>query len=104
MDFQNYLAYADLNKISLEKAWNNNVIQKFRKQQLDNNIIDTLCQNCIYNCNNKPSPLVEKLCSKIDYQTVVKDVDMKKRIKNYLNNKIALNISSKIEDFSKREV
>lgn len=62
MDFENYLAYADLNKVPLEQAWNNDIIKKFREKHLNKNIDNTICQNCIYNCNSVPVPLNNELC------------------------------------------
>lgn len=65
-DFQNYLAYADLNKVSLKDAWNNECIQKLRKQMLDGKVQNTLCYNCVYETIAPISPLDVSLATKID--------------------------------------
>ena len=62
MDFENLLAYANLNECSLEEAWNNTTIQAFRKKQLEGNVEHTVCHNCIYGGKSKPSPLDKTLC------------------------------------------
>ena len=56
-DFENYLAYADLNKISLKEAWNNKTITELRKKHLKNELDGTLCYNCIYDSCVEPMPL-----------------------------------------------
>lgn len=50
-DFENYLAYADLNKVSLKEAWNNEIITLLREKHLENKLNNTLCYNCI-NCSS----------------------------------------------------
>lgn len=62
-DFQNYLAYADLNKTSLLDGWTNSVITNLRKQHLDNNINNNLCYNCITNSLKIPQPLDNELAT-----------------------------------------
>lgn len=62
-DFQNYLAYADLNKVSLREAWTNDTITELRNKQKNNNLIGTLCDNCINNSLNVPQPLCRDLYS-----------------------------------------
>lgn len=63
MDFENLLAYANLNNTSLEEAWNNFTISQFRKQHINNDVSGTICANCIYNTKELPQPLDSKLCS-----------------------------------------
>ena len=65
-DFQNYLAYADLNKTSLEKAWNSETIINLRKRHLNGNLKGTLCCNCIYDDRTLPTPLDTNLATKFD--------------------------------------
>lgn len=67
MDFENFLAYADLNKCTLEEAWNNQTITRFREAHLNGNVDDTICNNCINNCRNIPKPLNKKLCKLRSY-------------------------------------
>lgn len=68
MDFENMLAYANLNNVSLKDAWNNSTINEFRKRHLKKDVVGTICDNCIYNVRNIPIPLDKKLCTldKID--------------------------------------
>ena len=66
MDFENYLAYADLNKVSLKEAWNNAIITDFRNKQRSKKIKNTICENCIYNTKSIPKPLSTELCSITD--------------------------------------
>lgn len=58
-DFENYLVYADLNTTSLKEAWHNDVITKLRKKHLENDLGDTLCNNCINNSKCIPKPLLK---------------------------------------------
>ncbi len=67
MDFENLLAYANFNETSLKEAWNNETIRKFRKNQLEGKVENTICHNCIYNDNNSPRPLDKNLCSLEDF-------------------------------------
>lgn len=62
MDFENMLAYADLNKISLKEAWNNSIISSFRKKHLKQARTGYICDNCIYNIEQIPVPLCHELC------------------------------------------
>ena len=79
MDFENLLAYADLNKCSLEEGWNNIVISKFREQHLNKDVAGTICDNCIYNSRIVPSPLVSELCALKNYD---KNIFCKHLVKN----------------------
>ena len=67
LDFQNYLAYADLNKISLKEAWHNKIITEFRKKQLNQDVGATICSNCVFNKNITPKPLNQDLASYFEY-------------------------------------
>ena len=62
MDFENLLAYANLNEVSLEEAWNNTIISEFRNRHLSKDVKNTICQNCIFNTNDIPLPLDNNLC------------------------------------------
>lgn len=85
-DFQNYLAYADLNKTSLKKAWTNDVITELRRKQKNNDLKGTLCDNCINNSTDIPKPLSSDLYSPMK-STVFTDFSLvKERIKNFKNN------------------
>ena len=85
LDFQNYLAYADLNKVSLKKAWNNEVIRKLRREQLKLNPSNTICSNCVYNLNIQPTPLVKELSSKFEYNNSSNRECLIMRINEYLS-------------------
>lgn len=62
MDFENLLAYEDLNEVSLKEAWNNDYIRDLRNKHLTNNIHGCICDNCINNSYEIPNPLNKKLC------------------------------------------
>ena len=57
MDFQNYLAYANIKKISIEEAWKNEIITKLRKNHLLGNVDGTICENCIKGTFNTIKPI-----------------------------------------------
>lgn len=63
MDFENLLAYANLNNTSLEEAWNNFIISQFRRRHISKDVDGTICANCIYNTKDIPQPLDVDLCS-----------------------------------------
>ena len=83
-DFENYLAYADLNKVSLSEAWHNNVITSLRKMHINNDLGNTICKNCICSVESMPTPLVSEYASKIS-KTIFLDNNVSKRIKKYKN-------------------
>lgn len=85
LDFQNYLAYSDLNKNSLKDAWYNSVITNFRKKQLEHDSSDTICTNCINNKKIIPNPLIKDLASNFSYKDNSNCII--ERIDNYLKNK-----------------
>ena len=60
VDFQNYLAIADLNVRSLKEAWQCREITEIRKRHLKNDLYGTVCYNCIHNTNEQVQPLVEE--------------------------------------------
>ncbi len=70
MDFENLLAYADLNKKSLKESWNNRIIKSFRKKQLAGKVNHTICHNCIYNDKSIPKPLDKNLCKLEDFENL----------------------------------
>ena len=65
VDFQNYLAYADLNKVSVKEAWNNSLITNIRKMHLQNNLNKTICSNCISGKFKNVEPICENLATKL---------------------------------------
>lgn len=72
MDFENLLAYANLNECSLKDGWNNDVIKAFRERHINKNVKNTICESCIYNKRIKIEPLVKELCDikKINYKNI----------------------------------
>lgn len=62
MDFENLLAYANLNNENLKDAWNNDIIKKLRKMHLTKKVNNTICYNCIYNTTDVPQPISNNLC------------------------------------------
>lgn len=64
MDFQNYLAYADINKTSIEEAWTCRAITELRRKQLCNNIENTICDNCINGTFKMAQPISEEFATK----------------------------------------
>lgn len=49
VDFDNLLAVADLSKVSLKEAWNDEKFVQLRKQNLEGNILNNQCYNCVHN-------------------------------------------------------
>lgn len=72
MDFENLLAYANLNKCSLKESWNNKVIKEFRDKHIKQDVKNTICESCIYNKKAKIQPLVKEFCgiSEIYYKDI----------------------------------
>lgn len=81
-DFENYLAYADLNKTSLKEAWTNEIITSLREKHLTNKIENTLCYNCIYGNKTMPEPLQKELASKTNKEITDK---VSNRLEEYLS-------------------
>ncbi len=78
-DFENLTVVADLNEMSVKEAWTSEKFTSFRKKYLKKELIGTLCNNCIYNCNNKVVPLDEE---KAYYHESLKKIsDLETRIK-----------------------
>lgn len=63
MDFENLLAYGNLNNKSLIEIWNNLTIKKLRKQHLEKNVRNTVCDNCINNSKCTPKAINNKFCN-----------------------------------------
>jgi MoaA/NifB/PqqE/SkfB family radical SAM enzyme len=61
LDWQNYLAVADLNKVSLRDAWYGENMQKLRQRFIDNNFEGTICQLCKNRMYVKPEPIMKEL-------------------------------------------
>lgn len=87
MDFQNYLAYADLNKVSVKEGLNNDIINNFKHKQEQGHCEGSLCELCIFNKYNNTKPLVKKFASLINQHYLFEDFELGERLNAYLNNK-----------------
>ena len=79
-DLQNYLVVADLNKESLEAAWNNQYARGLRIRHLEHNLEGTRCFNCMNNCNETAEPLRSELAVIYDSKVWNKEHEIKERI------------------------
>jgi len=67
VDYQNYLAVADLNEMSLQEAWCSPAAVEMRQKHLSRDIGGTLCENCV-ECKNEPvEPVLERLATRYDF-------------------------------------
>ena len=66
-DYQNYLAVADLNEMSLNEAWHCPEFVAIRKRHISGDLKGTLCGNCWLNRMDPIEPLDKKLGSVIDF-------------------------------------
>ena len=66
VDYQNYLAVADLNNVSLYDAWTSEIAVNMRKRHLISKLEGTLCHNCITGRNTPIKPLVASYSSNFD--------------------------------------
>jgi len=87
VDYENDLVYADLNKISLKKAWNNDIISNMRKRHVDQKLQGTLCHNCLYGKDEKINPIlsIEKTNRKKQLSQNG-EIDVRKRIEKLNEN------------------
>lgn len=60
VDYQNYLCVADLHETTIKEAWHNDTFVGLRRRHLTGNLHGLICDNCLNNCNNPASPLIEK--------------------------------------------
>jgi molybdenum cofactor biosynthesis enzyme MoaA len=67
VDYQNYLAVADLNTHSLKDAWLSPDFVQMRQRHLDQKLEGTLCGNCWNNRCDAISPVLPKLAAEIDF-------------------------------------
>ncbi|MDR2643660.1 MAG: radical SAM protein [Planctomycetaceae bacterium] len=63
VDFQNYLAVADLNRLSLADAWNCETMQNIRKRFLTHDLKGTLCYRCLTGQIETVLPLIPSLAT-----------------------------------------
>ena len=61
-DYQNYLASYDLNKVSLNDAWNGKIMQNLRQKHIDKDLKNLICESCIFGTKiDKIEPLSKDL-------------------------------------------
>jgi radical SAM protein with 4Fe4S-binding SPASM domain len=84
VDFQNYLAIADLNKVSLKQAWNSDKYKQLRQAHLDKNVKGTICQNCVSYSTEEFHPINEQLATVIDFDSIYDESDIEYRLKKFL--------------------
>lgn len=63
VDYQNYLAIADLNVMSLKDAWYSEGFVEQRKRHLKNELTGTLCDNCWNGNSGQVIPLVPQFAT-----------------------------------------
>ena len=63
-DYNNNLAVVDLKNTNLKDAYYSDEMNSFRRKHIDNNLKGTLCFNCLYNKNEKITPLNKSLFKK----------------------------------------
>ncbi|NFV78564.1 radical SAM/SPASM domain-containing protein [Magnetospirillum aberrantis] len=68
VDYQNYLAVADLNQMSLTEAWHSEAYAKARRMHLEDKMAGTLCGRCWRNAPDPVEPLIPALADVIDYE------------------------------------
>ena len=64
VDLENYLAVADLNKLSLKEAWESDLFVEMRQRHLEGNLEGTLCHQCIQGVFEGLRPLNPQLAAK----------------------------------------
>jgi molybdenum cofactor biosynthesis enzyme MoaA len=67
VDYQNYLAVADLNRTTLEQAWVNPQFVAMRRRHLDNRLEGTLCYNCMHDRATPIQPLIPEFATSVDW-------------------------------------
>jgi pyruvate-formate lyase-activating enzyme len=67
VDYQNYLAVADLNVSSLQEAWHSPDFMEMRNRHLRQELDGTLCGNCWNNCCDPIAPVKPELASELDF-------------------------------------
>jgi molybdenum cofactor biosynthesis enzyme MoaA len=67
VDYQNYLAVADLNTESLAEAWKSPLFVEMRKRHLEKRLRGTLCGNCLENRGDDIHPVRPDLATAMDF-------------------------------------
>jgi radical SAM protein with 4Fe4S-binding SPASM domain len=71
MDFNGDLIAGDFNETNLKEIWEGDVLVKFRKDHIENNLKSHICYACIYNKENEHKPLLEKFSRKYRVKQVL---------------------------------
>lgn len=77
VDYQNYLAVADLNELGLMEAWHGDAAVAARRMHLEDRLDGTLCGNCLYGKQDPIEPLDKNLASRIDFVTFYDETEKK---------------------------
>jgi len=72
VDFQNYLAVADLNKTTLQQAWLAPAFVKMRTRHLEKQLTKTLCGNCWFGHTHTIEPVQHAFAAKTDFALIYK--------------------------------
>lgn len=67
IDYHNYLAVLDLNKMSVGAAWAHVELQAIRQNHLDGKLAGSLCGTCWQGCKEEPQPLNTAFAHRIDH-------------------------------------
>lgn len=67
VDYQNYLALADLKATSLRAAWNSPLFLDMRRRHLSGDLAGTLCGNCWQGRRDAIAPLRDDLATPLDF-------------------------------------
>lgn len=67
VDYQNYLAVADLKQEGLAEAWKNPFFVEMRRRHLEKDLRGTLCGNCLENRRDDIQPVRADLASVMDF-------------------------------------
>ncbi|NQV82495.1 MAG: radical SAM protein [Rhodospirillales bacterium] len=73
VDFQNYVAVADLNEMSVADAWASPAFRDIRRRHLDKDLSGTLCGNCWLGQSEHISPLNEDYADILDFDAFEKE-------------------------------
>ncbi|MCP4351310.1 MAG: radical SAM protein [Desulfobacterales bacterium] len=73
IDYQNYVAVADLQKQPLAEAWLSPVLQEMRSRHLKNELKGTLCYNCVNNRYTDIKPLVQEFATEFDFKAGIEE-------------------------------
>lgn len=67
VDYQNYLALADLKEMTLQEAWNSPAFQEMRKRHIEGRLRGTLCGNCWQGHKDHVEPLQSDFATGINF-------------------------------------